>query len=76
MDTLLDAAAAARYLGVQMNTLAVWRCKGRNRGPKFVKLEPGRPCSPIRYRMSDLEAYVARGVCNSTSEYGLKTEAA
>lgn len=48
---LVDAAQAAEILGVQLQTLAAWRC--RRQGPPFIKL--GR-C--VKYKLADLNAYI------------------
>lgn len=48
---LLTAKQAAAYLGLQVQTLSVWRCQ--RRGPKFVRL--GRA---VRYRRQDLDAFI------------------
>lgn len=61
----LNTKQAAERLTLSPNTLEVWRCRGD--GPPFVKL--GRA---VRYRASDLDAYVERRTRNNTSE----TEAA
>jgi hypothetical protein len=50
-DPLVDEKAAALYLGHPPKTLRNWRSDGK--GPAFSKLE-----GSIRYRMSDLHAYV------------------
>ncbi|GHV56206.1 hypothetical protein FACS189460_0570 [Deltaproteobacteria bacterium] len=56
MKNKLRTPAAAAYLGLQANTLEVWRC--HKRGPKFYKL--GRS---VVYDQDDLDAYVtAHGV--------------
>lgn len=47
---------AASILGIRPNTLAVWACTGRYNLP-FVKI--GRR---IKYRLTDLEAFIARNV--------------
>ncbi len=52
--TLLTPQEAAQFLGVLVGTLAHWRSE--RRGPPYVKLE-GRL---VRYRLSDLEEYLAR----------------
>ena len=52
-DQLLTANLAAEFLGVAAATLANWRCSGRYPIP-FLKV--GRS---VRYRKSDLEAWVA-----------------
>ena len=56
---LLDTKAAAKLLDVSPHTLDVWRAT--NRYPlAFVRI--GRK---IRYRMSDLYAFINQNVCNS-----------
>ena len=59
----LDTEAAARYIGLAASTLEKQRCAGG--GVPFVKL--GRA---VRYRVADLDAYLASRVINSTSERG------
>lgn len=58
---LIDTNKAADWLDQAPNTLAKMRVTGG--GPRFVKL--GRS---VRYRVSDLEAYIADRVVTSTSE--------
>jgi excisionase family DNA binding protein len=53
-DPLVSRAEAARLLGVKVGTLEVWASTGRYDLP-FVKV--GRL---VRYRMSDLEAFIRR----------------
>ena len=53
-DPLLKPAEAAKYLGVNENTLSVWRCVGRY-GIPFIKV--GRL---VRYRKSALDAFLER----------------
>jgi hypothetical protein len=51
-DSILSGKQAAKVIGIKNpNTLHVWRCHGR--GPRFVRV--GRA---IRYRLSDLQAYI------------------
>lgn len=52
--TLVDEKAAAEILGTTPGTLSVWRSTGRYALP-FVKV--GRK---VRYRVSDLEAWLAQ----------------
>ena len=52
LTPLLTPKQAGAYLGIQYETLAVWRTTGRYNLP-FVKV--GRA---VRYRLSDLEAWV------------------
>jgi hypothetical protein len=49
---LLDSEQAAKFLGTTANTLGVWRCNRAVRLP-FIKLGKA-----VRYRLSDLEAYL------------------
>lgn len=58
---LVDTVEAASQLGWKPNTLEKLRVRGE--GPPFVKL--GRS---VRYRVADLESYVAARIVNSTSE--------
>lgn len=53
-DALVSATDAAILLGIAPATLAIWRCTRRYPLP-YVKI--GR-C--VKYRVSDLEAFVAR----------------
>lgn len=48
---LLDSAAVAKMLQVQVETLEAWRCRGT--GPAYIRV--GRL---PRYRMSDIEAWL------------------
>ena len=59
---LLLPAAAAALLGVSVDTLADWRCRGG--GPRYVRV--GRL---IRYRDADLQAWLATRVCVNTGTY-------
>ena len=55
-QTLLSRAEAAQYLGLKPQTLAVWHSTQRYKLP-IVKV--GRS---VRYRPSDLEAFVSANV--------------
>jgi len=48
---LLTTKEAAAYLNIKPETLTTWRWAGK--GPKAVKVG-----SSVRYRMSDLEAFI------------------
>lgn len=48
----LNTLEAAAYLGVQPNTLEVWRCK--NKGPRYYKLG-----TRVIYDRDDLDAFLA-----------------
>lgn len=64
-DELLTVAEAARWAKVSESYLNKARLTGD--GPRFVRL--GRS---IRYRQSDLEAWVQASAADSTSEYGAR----
>lgn len=66
-DALLVPQRAAGMLGVSKNTLANWRVDGR--GPRYIKLGASRT-SAIRYKRSDIEAYIALMTRSSTADPG------
>jgi len=53
--------AAAEFLQIKPTTLEQWRWNGK--GPRFIKM--GR-C--VRYRLSDLEAFIEGRAFTSTTE--------
>jgi predicted DNA-binding transcriptional regulator AlpA len=57
----VDTEGASKHIGLAVSTLEKLRVTGG--GPRFVKL--GRA---VRYRVSDLEDYVAERVISSTSQ--------
>ncbi|MFH1919443.1 MAG: helix-turn-helix domain-containing protein [Planctomycetota bacterium] len=59
---LLTPAETAEHLGIQEQTLAVWRTTGRH-GLPFVRV--GRS---IRYRLADVEEWLAGRTVTSTGE--------
>ena len=59
--TLLSQREAATLLHLSERTLERFRVSGA--GPKFVRL--GRS---IRYRLTDIEAFIAARIVGSTSE--------
>lgn len=61
LNPTLNTSGAAEYLGLAESTLEKMRVTGD--GPAFVKL--GRA---VRYRISDLDAYLAERVVSSTSQ--------
>lgn len=63
MKSLLSCQEAASYLGIAEQTMRQQRMKGG--GIKFVKV--GRL---IRYRASDLEAYLEARTFDNTSQMG------
>ena len=56
---LLDSESAATYLDVAVGTLCVWRSTGRYNLP-FLKVG-----SKVRYRRSDLDAWLKKRVRES-----------
>jgi excisionase family DNA binding protein len=63
-DQLWDDEITGAFLGgVPVGTLANWRYQGR--GPRFVKV--GRH---VRYRRSDVEAWLERNARQSTAAVG------
>ena len=56
---------SARW-NITLATLSQWRWNGR--GPRFVKMGKG-----IRYRLSDIERFEGQRLCQSTSEYTLRS---
>ncbi len=58
----VDDKWAAAALGVQANTLAVWRSSGRY-GLPFIKA--GRS---VKYRVSDLAEFIAKRTASNTGE--------
>jgi predicted DNA-binding transcriptional regulator AlpA len=63
-DPLLTEAEAARYIGYKPRTLAGWRYRGG--GPVYVATSK----TSVRYRLSDLEAWIASRRRRSTSDFG------
>lgn len=59
-QNLLTTPKAAEYLGLSRNTLNRWRWDGR--GPRYLKLG-----SAVRYRISDLDAFIEAAERNHTS---------
>ena len=66
-DRLLPPPEAARFLGNSVDTLARWRINGD--GPPYIKLGTSRT-SHIRYRRSELEAFLRMLARRSTSDPG------
>jgi predicted DNA-binding transcriptional regulator AlpA len=63
-SSLLTAKQAAEFLGLPESTLAQWR--SQRRGPLYVKLESRL----VRYRRSDLEAYIGRHLVETEVDKG------
>ena len=61
---LLDQQGASAYLRISPRTLENWRYRGG--GPKYIRLSP----RAVRYRLSDLEAWVLSCQRNNTSAQG------
>ena len=53
---LMDRKTAAKYLGISPNTLAVWDCTKR------YDLKPLKVGRAVRYRKSDLDAFMQRNL--------------
>jgi excisionase family DNA binding protein len=64
LDYLMKQKEAAELLGVSGRTLEGWRLHGG--GPLYVKV--GRS---VRYRLSDLNAWIEQRVRTSTSDNGV-----
>ncbi|MBO6893969.1 MAG: helix-turn-helix domain-containing protein [Roseibium sp.] len=60
-NSLMTEAAAADFLGVSIRTMQAWRVRGG--GPRYAKMGKA-----VRYRPSDLEAFVTERLAASTSE--------
>lgn len=58
---LLTPEDVAAQLGVSRKALERWRCTGD--GPRFVRLGH----KTVRYRMEDVETFVAERLCVSTA---------
>jgi excisionase family DNA binding protein len=56
-DELMAPQEAGKYLGIQPQTLARWRCTGRY-GLKFLKVG-----AAVKYRRSDLDAWLQSREC-------------
>lgn len=67
MLDVLDTPDAAKYLRLSPPTLERLRLTGG--GPAFCKLTPG-PRGSVRYRKSDLDAWLASRLVRSTSDTG------
>lgn len=63
-EALLVTKTAAQFLNVQPRTLEKWRFLGG--GPKFIKYSSR--C--VRYKLSDLKAWVEKHSRISTSDLG------
>ena len=61
-EHLLTQEEAAQLLSVKSRTLEGWRMRGG--GPKFVRLS----ARCVRYRPSDLQAWVQERIAASTSD--------
>ncbi|SDA39721.1 DNA binding domain-containing protein, excisionase family [Algoriphagus alkaliphilus] len=52
----MDRKTAAKYLGISPNTMAVWDCTKR------YDLKPLKVGRAVRYRKSDLDAFMQRNL--------------
>lgn len=64
MEALLDTIKAGAYLDTPPKTLITWRCTGRVKLP-YVKLG-----SNVRYRLSDLDAFIAANTHGAVNANG------
>lgn len=62
LPALLDRDQAADFLGIKPQTLSVWACSGRYALP-FCKV--GRR---VKYRLADLEKFLAERTVTSTGQ--------
>lgn len=60
-ESLIDEEEASAFLGHSVRTLQKWRVRGG--GPRFVRISR----RSIRYRRSDLLAWIEARVCANTS---------
>ena len=67
LTQLLNNTEAAERIGVQPNTLEIWRGKGK--GPKYIKMDPHSLRSRVRYRESDVLEWLEARTCTNTSQY-------
>lgn len=54
---LVDTATAASMLGVAEGTMRNWRYRGKNPGPKWIRIG-----GQIRYPVIEIERYLAENV--------------
>ena len=64
MTKLLTSEQAAEMLGISVQTLRTWRCKGNS--PQYVRF--GGLKSRCRYREEDINKWIEDRLVNSTSE--------
>lgn len=67
LSELLTTDQVAEMLGLKRNTLEIYRVKGKNPIP-FIKLGAGKQ-APVRYKRSDVEAWLEANTFASTSAY-------
>lgn len=67
-DPLLTEKDAAKYLNYAPRTLAGWRHRGG--GPRYISVSR----TSVRYRQSDLEAWIAARRQRSTSDLGADSQ--
>lgn len=68
-QALVDEKRAAQLLDLKVKTLRRWRWAGK--GPRFIKLG-----SAVRYRLVDLDGFIAASQRTSTSDTGAGRRAA
>lgn len=68
LDDLLTSAETAALLGIKNNTLEIWRHKKNGKGPEFIKFGDA-PQAPVRYRRSEVIAWLTSRKFANTSAY-------
>lgn len=66
-DDFVDTKGASAILGLKEGTLAVWRSRNYNCGPRYKKV--GRK---VRYRKSDLYEYMDSRTVETIDSYNKK----
>jgi len=64
LDPLVTEKEVSLLLNLTPQCLQAWRQNGE--GPPFIRIS----ARCIRYRRSDVEAWIADGLCSSTSDLG------
>jgi predicted DNA-binding transcriptional regulator AlpA len=64
LDPLVTEKEVGLLLNLTPQCLQAWRQNGE--GPPFIRIS----ARCIRYRRSDVEAWIAEGLCSSTSDLG------
>ena len=62
MNHLMTPVQAAGYLNFSVATMAKWRCNGD--GPAYIKVS----ARCVRYRLEDLQAWLASRIARHTAQ--------